>query len=144
MVVVIRMKRTGRKHRPTFRISVTDSRSPRDGRTIETIGYYEPASPKPELRLKIDLERARGWVKNGAQVSDTVHSILRRAGVTKEAPPKAPRRRPKRKLATRARARRDAREKAFESAKAERRQAHRSASRAAKKAKKAAGGDKPK
>jgi len=82
MAVVIRMKRTGRRNRPCFRISVTDRAFPRDGRTLETLGVYDPASPKPELRLKLDAERAKHWISKGALPSLTVASILRREGVT--------------------------------------------------------------
>jgi small subunit ribosomal protein S16 len=81
MAVVIRMKRTGRRNRPCYRISVADRSFPRDGRTLETLGVYDPASPKPELRLKLDVERARHWISVGAQPSDTVRSILKREGV---------------------------------------------------------------
>ena len=80
MAVVIRMKRTGRRNRPSYRISVADRALPRDGRTLETLGIYDPASPKPELRLTLDVERARHWLSRGAQPSETVRSILRREG----------------------------------------------------------------
>lgn len=81
MAVVIRMKRTGRRNRPCYRISVTDRAFPRDGRTLETLGLYDPASPKADLRLSLDVERARLWVERGALPSETVRSIFRREGV---------------------------------------------------------------
>jgi len=81
MAVVIRMKRTGRRNRPCYRISVTDRAFPRDGRTLETLGVYDPASPKPDLRLKLDAERAKHWLALGALPSLTVASILKREGV---------------------------------------------------------------
>ncbi len=81
MAVVIRMKRTGRKNAPCYRISVADRRFPRDGRTLETLGVYDPISPVPDLRLKLNVERARHWVEKGALPSDTVRSIFRREGV---------------------------------------------------------------
>jgi small subunit ribosomal protein S16 len=81
MAVVIRMKRTGRKNAPCYRISVADKRSPRDGRTLDTLGVYDPISPVEELRLKLDVERARQWVLNGAKPSETVHSIFQKNGV---------------------------------------------------------------
>ena len=81
MTVVIRMKRTGRRNAPCYRISVTDRRFPRDGRTLETLGVYDPISPGPDLRLKLDVDRARHWVQHGAQPSDTVRSIFQRSGV---------------------------------------------------------------
>ena len=81
MAVVIRMKRTGRKNAPCYRISVADRRFPRDGRTLETLGVYDPISPVPDLRLKLDVERARHWIERGARPSFTVRSIFRRSGV---------------------------------------------------------------
>ena len=81
MAVVIRMKRTGRRNRPSYRISVADGRAPRDGRTLDNLGFYDPVSPVADLRLKLDVERARHWVQHGAQPSETVESIFRRAGV---------------------------------------------------------------
>jgi small subunit ribosomal protein S16 len=81
MAVVIRMKRTGRKNRPCYRISVSDSRFASDGRVIESIGIYDPIAPRAELRLTLDTERARHWIAQGALPSDTVASILRRNGI---------------------------------------------------------------
>jgi len=81
MAVVIRMKRTGRKNAPCYRISVADKRDPRDGRTLDTLGVYDPISPVEALRLKLDVEKARQWVINGAKPSETVHSIFKRSGV---------------------------------------------------------------
>ena len=81
MAVVIRLKRTGHKNRPCYRISVADSRWPRDGRTLENLGLYDPIAPKADARLKLDVERARHWVGQGAKPSETVHSIFRREGV---------------------------------------------------------------
>ena len=56
------MKRMGRRNRPTYRISATDNRNPRDGRTLENLGHYDPASPVEALRLKVDAERVRYWL----------------------------------------------------------------------------------
>ena len=81
MAVVIRMKRTGRKNAPCYRISVAHKSDPRDGRTLETLGVYDPISPVEDLRLKLDVERARHWVQVGAVPSETVHSIFKRSGV---------------------------------------------------------------
>jgi|SRR5687767_6697571 small subunit ribosomal protein S16 len=80
-MVRIRLRRTGRKKTPTYRIVVADSQSPRDGRFIEIIGQYVPRSGDTALNLKTD--RANYWLDNGAQPSDTVRSLLRRAGVLK-------------------------------------------------------------
>ena len=94
MAVVIRMKRTGRKNRPCYRISVAVRSAPRDGRTLETLGIYDPASTKPELRLTLDVERARHWLAHGALPSETVSSIFERQGVYTDRPKRKPRKRP--------------------------------------------------
>jgi small subunit ribosomal protein S16 len=75
----IRLKRIGAKKNPYYRLVVADSRSPRDGRFIEEIGCYQPVA-NPEV-LKIDEERALDWLSKGAQPSDTVRSLLRKAGI---------------------------------------------------------------
>ena len=76
-MVKIRLRRMGAKKNPFYRVVVADSRSPRDGRFIEEIGTYDPlASPS---KIKIDLERADYWVKNGAQPTDTVRALLKKA-----------------------------------------------------------------
>jgi small subunit ribosomal protein S16 len=80
-MVRIRLRRVGRKKTPLYRIVVADSRSPRDGRFIETIGQYDPR--KTEGGLNIETDRANHWLDVGAQPSDTVRSLLRRAGVLK-------------------------------------------------------------
>jgi small subunit ribosomal protein S16 len=78
-VVRIRLRRIGRKKAPVYRIVVADSQSPRDGKFIEIIGQYAPR--QSEGGLKVDEERANYWLGVGAQPSDTVRSLLRRAGV---------------------------------------------------------------
>ncbi|MBE5780443.1 MAG: 30S ribosomal protein S16 [Clostridiales bacterium] len=78
MAVKIRLKRMGAKKAPFYRVVVADSRTPRDGRFIEEIGYYNPLTDPAEI--KIDVERAQYWVKNGAQPSDTVRAILKKTG----------------------------------------------------------------
>jgi small subunit ribosomal protein S16 len=80
-MVRIRLRRVGRKKTPIYRIVVADSRSPRDGRFIEIIGNYSPRQGDRAIDLKTD--RANYWLDNGAQPSDTVRSLLRRAGVLK-------------------------------------------------------------
>ncbi len=79
MAVRIRLKRMGDKKRPFYRVVVADSRSPRDGRFIEEIGYYDPLREPAEI--KIDVEKALKWLQNGAQPSDTARSLLSKAGV---------------------------------------------------------------
>ena len=81
MSVRIRLRRTGRKGAPSYRIVVTDSRSPRQGKFIEIIGQYAPRSGEQALNLMV--ERAHYWMDNGALPSDTVRSLLRKAGVLK-------------------------------------------------------------
>ena len=77
MAVKIRLKRTGAKKAPTYRVVVADSRSPRDGRFIEEIGYFNPRSDE----LKIDAEKAQTWIKNGAQPTDTVRALLKKSNI---------------------------------------------------------------
>ncbi len=81
MAVKIRLRRVGRKKAPVYRIVVADSRSPRDGRFIEMIGQYAPRQTENALNVKAD--RANYWLDVGAQPTDTVRSLLRRAGVLK-------------------------------------------------------------
>lgn len=133
MTVVIRMKRSGRKNRPCYRISVADSRDPRDGRTLESLGLYDPIAPKEELQVKLDVERARYWVEKGAQPSETVASILKRMGVT-GSEPKPKRDRSGRKKPTQARARRKAAKAQRAEAKGARRDERRKAAAEARKA----------
>ncbi len=78
------MKRTGRRNRPCYRISVADSRAPRDGRTLETLGLYDPLSKGTDQQTTLDVDRARHWLGNGAQPSETVRSIFKRMGVFEE------------------------------------------------------------
>src|SRR3954469_16999004 len=81
MAVRIRLRRTGRKNKPMYRIVVADSQSPRDGRFLEIIGQYAPRQGNDAINLKND--RANYRLDRGAQPSDTVRSLLRRAGVLK-------------------------------------------------------------
>lgn len=81
-MVRIRLRRMGRKKTPTYRIVVAESTSPRDGRFLEIIGQYNPRQGDTALNLRKD--RANYWLDHGAQPSDTVRSLLRKAGVLKE------------------------------------------------------------
>ena len=76
MAVKIRFKRMGAKKNPFYRIVVADSRSPRDGRLIEELGYYNPMTKE----LKVDNDKAADWVKKGAQPTDTVRALLKKNG----------------------------------------------------------------
>ncbi len=77
-MVKIRLRRMGAKKKPYYRVVVADSLAPRDGRCIEEIGSYDPLAD-PAI-IKIDVERAQYWVKNGAQPTDTVKALLKKAG----------------------------------------------------------------
>ncbi|MBR0081196.1 MAG: 30S ribosomal protein S16 [Clostridia bacterium] len=74
----IRLRRMGAKKQPFYRIVVADSRAPRDGAFVEEIGYYNPIAEPVEL--KVDNDRAKEWMKNGAQPTDTVRGLLKKAG----------------------------------------------------------------
>jgi small subunit ribosomal protein S16 len=78
-MVRIRLMRMGMKGQPSYRVVVADSRSPRDGRFIENIGWYNPLTDPSTI--KIDAERAKYWLSKGAQPSESVDSLLRRAGI---------------------------------------------------------------
>ena len=78
-MVKIRLRRMGAKKAPFYRVVVADSRSPRDGRCIEEIGTYNPLTEP--ATVNIDVEKAQVWIKNGAQPTDTVRSLLKNAGV---------------------------------------------------------------
>ncbi len=78
-MVKIRLKRMGKKRAPFYRIVVADSRSPRDGRFIEEIGTYDPTQ-EPSA-LKVDTEKAKKWLENGARPTATVEKILKLSGV---------------------------------------------------------------
>ena len=77
-MVKIRLRRMGAKKAPFYRIVVADSRYPRDGRFIEDIGFYNPTVNPTEL--KVDVDRAQAWIKTGAQPTETVRDLLKKAG----------------------------------------------------------------
>lgn len=79
MAVKIRMTRMGAKKKPFYRLVVADSRSPRDGKFIDIIGYYNPVSEP--VQIKIDEEKASQWLKTGAQPTDTVKALLKKHGI---------------------------------------------------------------
>ena len=74
-MVKIRLRRMGAKKAPFYRIVVADSRSPRDGRFIEELGTYDPMA-EGEQKIKVDMERAKYWISNGAQPTETVSGLL--------------------------------------------------------------------
>lgn len=79
MAVKIRLRRLGAKKAPFYRVVVADSRSPRDGRFIEEIGFYNPITEP--ATINIDQEKAVKWLKDGAQASDTVKNLFKRVGI---------------------------------------------------------------
>ena len=81
MAVKIRLKRLGAKKTPFYRVVVADERSPRDGKFIEEIGYYNPLTDPVDI--KIDAEKAEKWLKNGAQPTDTVRALLKKTEIIK-------------------------------------------------------------
>ncbi|MEE1038512.1 MAG: 30S ribosomal protein S16 [Eubacterium sp.] len=80
-MVKIRLKRMGAHKKPFYRVVVADSRSPRDGRFIEELGYYNPLTEP--ATVKIDEEKAAKWLSNGAQPTDTVKALFKKAGIIK-------------------------------------------------------------
>lgn len=84
MPVVLRMARAGTKKRPIYHIVAADSRSPRDGRFIERLGFFNPLLPKDNAeRLKLDMDKVKSWIAKGAQPSDRIKRFLDAAGVMK-------------------------------------------------------------
>ena len=77
MAVKMRLRRMGAKKAPTYRVVVADSRFPRDGRFIEEIGHFNPKSDE----VKIDAEKAKKWLANGAQPTETVKDLLKKSGI---------------------------------------------------------------
>ena len=112
MSLKIRLARAGSKKRPFYHVVVADSRSPRDGRFIERLGFFSPLTPKEqkEHRLKLDLDKVKGWMAKGAQPSDRVLRFLDEAGVMK---------RPARNNPQKAKPKKKAQERAAAAAKAE-------------------------
>jgi small subunit ribosomal protein S16 len=79
MAVKMRLKRLGAKKAPFYRVIVADSRSPRDGRFIDEIGYYNPLTTPAEIKL--DADKAKKWIQNGAQPTETVKALLKKSGI---------------------------------------------------------------
>lgn len=82
MAVVIRLRRTGTRNRPSYRVVVAEKSKPRDGRFIETLGYYDPL--KEPAVIEINAERAVHWLQHGAKPSETVASLLKKKGISRE------------------------------------------------------------
>jgi small subunit ribosomal protein S16 len=106
MSLRIRLARAGTKKRPHYQIVIAESRSPRDGRFIERIGFYNPLLPKEHAdRIRLDLEKAKTWLAKGATASERVHRFLSDAGLVKAVPHNNPEKaKPKKKAQERAKA----------------------------------------
>ena len=81
VAVRLRLKKMGRRHRSFFRLSAMDCRSPRDGRVIEELGWYDPHAKSADQQVSINRERIEHWLSVGAQPSDTVRNMLRQQGI---------------------------------------------------------------
>ena len=81
VAVRLRLKRMGRRHRSFYRLNAMDSRSPRDGRVIEQLGWYDPEAKEPEKQLSLNRERIEYWLGKGAKPSDTVRDLLKQQGI---------------------------------------------------------------
>ena len=81
MATRIKLRRVGRKKQPSYRIVVADATTPRDGRYVALVGTYDPRAQRAEDVLKVEVEAARAWLAKGATPTDTVRSLLRKAGV---------------------------------------------------------------
>ena len=81
-MVIIRLSRGGSKNRPFFNVVVADSRNRRDGRFIERVGFFNPLAAEGQEALRLELERVGHWQSKGAQLSDTVAKLVKRAGTT--------------------------------------------------------------
>ena len=88
-MVKIRLTRGGAKKRPFYHIIVTDQRNKRDGRAIERLGYYNPIAVETDTKLQFDVERAKHWIGQGAQMTEKVSSLFKQASATAAAAPAA-------------------------------------------------------
>ncbi|MCB9878279.1 MAG: 30S ribosomal protein S16 [Planctomycetes bacterium] len=95
MAVTLRLKRFGRLNHPTYRVVATDPRFPRDGRIIESLGYYLPLMPRAQEQLKLNTERVQYWLSVGAKPSETVATMIERSGLTVPTPKKPERKKGK-------------------------------------------------
>ena len=80
-MVRIRLKRIGRNHQPSYRVTAVDVRASRDGKALEELGYYDPANKNSEMQLNLKKERIEHWLSLGAQPSDTVRDLLKKIGI---------------------------------------------------------------
>ena len=80
-MVKLRLKRFGRRNRPFYRVNAIDSRAPRDGKSIEELGWYDPHAADPNQKFHVNQERVQYWLGNGAKASKTVSALLKKAGI---------------------------------------------------------------
>jgi small subunit ribosomal protein S16 len=121
MAVRLRLLRIGKRNRPCYRLCAVDSRKPRGGAYLESIGFYDPYIADDQKKVKLDRERAEYWLSVGAQPSETIRSFFEKAQVAGLVSPEKPKRQPRKKPASvqkRARARAEAKVKAKARAKA--------------------------
>jgi len=97
LAVTLRLKRFGRLNHPTYRVVATDPRFPRDGRIIESVGYYLPLMPRQGEQVKLNAERISYWLSVGAKPSETVASMIRKLGIELPQPKKRVRKKSKAK-----------------------------------------------
>ncbi len=83
MAVRIRLKKTGRRHQPSYRVVATDAKTKRDGKVIEVLGHYDPLAKEDDKRFVVKRERVAYWLGVGAQPSDTVAGMLKKSGIGK-------------------------------------------------------------
>ena len=76
-MVRLRLKRMGRRHKPSYRVAAVDGRGSRDGRVIEEVGYYDPGNKNPDLRCNLKMDRVQYWLGVGARPSETVQSLIK-------------------------------------------------------------------
>jgi len=77
-MVRLRLKRMGRRHKPSYRVAAVDCRATRDGRVLEELGYYDPGNKNADLRYRLDIDRIEYWLSVGAQPSDTVRDLIKK------------------------------------------------------------------
>ena len=82
MAVRLRLKRYGRRHRPTYRVTAVDCRAPRDGKVLEELGNYDPMGKDADQQVRLNRERIEYWLSVGAQPSETVASLIGKAGIS--------------------------------------------------------------
>ena len=138
MVVMIRLKRTGRRNRACYRLNAIEARNPRDGRVLENLGLYDPLAPKADKQLLLQKDRILHWLQAGAQLSETARALCKRLEI--EIPEPKARVRKRKRSAVQVKHREERMRKLYK-AKKERRDARVAAKKAAAAAAAAEGGE---